>query len=46
MTLYTDMDQGSYSMYWEAPDGRDDFYLDNVEIKILYSEPVGEFAGE
>ncbi|MBO4415489.1 MAG: hypothetical protein J5824_05845 [Lachnospiraceae bacterium] len=45
MTLYTDMDQGSYSMYWEAPDGRDDFYLDNVEIKILYSEPVGEFAG-
>ena len=46
MTLYSNMEKGSYRMYWEAPEGTDDFYLDNVEVKILYTQPAGEFAGE
>ncbi len=46
MTLYSNMDNGSYRFYWEAPGNTDDFYLDNVTVKILYTSPAGEFVNE
>ena len=44
MTLYSDMEKGSYRFYWESPDNTDNFYLDNVRIEVLYTMPAGKYA--
>lgn len=42
-TMYSNMNEGSFSIYWESPDNTDDIYLDNVKVEILYTQPVGEY---
>lgn len=44
VTLYDNMEQGSFRLYWETPDSKADFYLDNVKMTILYTEPAGSFS--
>ena len=46
VTLYSNMDQESFRVYWESPDNTYDFYLDNIEVTILYSQPVGEYVAQ
>lgn len=43
-TLYDNMEPGSFTLYWETPDSTADFYLDNVKITILYTEPAGSYS--
>ena len=43
MTIYQDIEKGSYFFYWEVPGSTDDFCLDNVKIEELYTMPVGSF---
>ena len=44
MTMYKDMDPGSFKIYWESAGNTDDFYLDNVSVKILYTMPAGAMS--
>ena len=44
MTMFADMREGSFKIYWESADNTDDFYLDNVKVTILYTQPVGDFS--
>lgn len=42
-TMYTNMNDGSFSLYWESPDNTDNIYLDNIEVTIMYTLPAGEY---
>ena len=44
MSMYDNMDPGSYMLYWESPGNTDDIWLDNIEVKVLYSEKAGSFS--
>ena len=46
MSMYDNMDAGSYMLYWESPGNTDDIWLDNIEVKVLYSEKTGSFSAE
>ncbi len=46
MSMYDNMDAGSYRLYWESPGNTDDIWLDNIEVKVLYSEKAGSFIAE
>ncbi len=46
MSMYDNMDAGSYRLYWESPENMDDIWLDNIEVKVLYSEKAGSFSQE
>jgi len=43
VTLYSNMSPESFRLYWESPDNTYDFYLDNIEVTILYTQEVGEY---
>lgn len=43
MTMFADMDPGTFRIYWESAGNTDDFYLDNVKVQILYTQPAGNF---
>lgn len=42
-TMYTNMNDGSFSLYWESPDNTDDIYLDNIQVTVMYTMPAGEY---
>ena len=44
MTMYSDMDPGSFKIYWESAGNKDDFWLDNVKVQILYTKPAGVYT--
>lgn len=44
VTMYSNMSPESFRLYWESPDNTYDFYLDNIEVTILYTEEVGEYT--
>lgn len=44
MTMFSNMDPESFKIYWETGDNTDDFYLDNVQVRIMYTMPAGEFS--
>ncbi len=44
MTMFENMDPGTFKIYWESANNTDDFYLDNVKVQILYSMPAGSFT--
>jgi len=44
VTMYSNMSPESFRLYWESPDNTYDFYLDNIEVTILYTQEVGEFV--
>lgn len=43
-TLYSNMKDESFQMYWESPGNTDDIYIDNVEVTVLYTQPAGEYV--
>jgi glucuronoarabinoxylan endo-1,4-beta-xylanase len=46
MTMYSDMDPGTFKIYWESSGNTDDIFLDNVKVQILYTMPAGRFADQ
>ena len=46
MTMYSDMDPGTFKIYWESAGNTDDIFLDNVKVQILYTMPAGRFADQ
>lgn len=43
VTMYDNMKPESFSVYWESPGNNDNIYLDNVEVKIMYTMPAGSY---
>ena len=46
VTMYSNMKDESFRIYWESADNTDDFYLDNIKVEILYTMPAGEYTAE
>lgn len=44
VTLFSNIDEGSFQLYWESAGNTLDIYLDNITVKLLYTEPAGEYA--
>lgn len=44
VTLFSNMDEGSFQIYWESPGNTKDIYLDNITITLLYTEPATEYT--
>lgn len=43
ITMFANMDAGSFRIYWESAGNTSDIYLDNVSVKALYSMPAGDY---
>lgn len=43
VTMYSNMDQGSFKLYWESPDNTNDIYLDNIEVTVMSDVAAGEY---
>lgn len=43
VTMYSDMDPETFRVYWEAPNSKNDFYLDNVIVTAMYTMPAGNY---
>ncbi len=43
MTMFANMDPQSFRLYWESAGNKDDFYIDNVKVEILYTMPAGNY---
>lgn len=46
VTMYSNMKDESFRIYWESADNTDDFYLDNIKVEIMYTMPAGEYTAE
>ena len=44
VTLFSNIDEGSFQLYWESAGNTSDIYLDNIIVKLLYAEPAGEYS--
>ena len=44
VTLFSNIDEGSFQLYWESAGNTSDIYLDNITVKLLYTEPAGKYA--
>ena len=44
VTLFSNMDEGSFKIYWESAKNTEDIYLDNINVKIIYDEIAGEYT--
>lgn len=44
VTLFPNMDEGSFQIYWESAGNTHDIYLDNITVTLLYTEPVSDYT--
>ena len=42
-TMYANMVDDSFRIYWESAGNTDNIYLDNIEVTVMYTMPAGDY---